>query len=164
MQKKIIGDRIELRFPDLSMSEDIYNLINYNFSEFNYFLPWIEKINNIQDIQKIILEYQKLFVAKKEFRFFIFKSSNQELIGSITLRNINPILMQAELGFWLDYNHVGNGYVVEAFHMLSKEAHDIKSIIANTKYNNYRAIRTLLSLNFSQLSKVNDDLSFIKFF
>ncbi|QHW37053.1 GNAT family N-acetyltransferase [Staphylococcus ursi] len=164
MKKLIIGDRIELRSPDLYMAKDIFDLVNNNFLNFNLFLPWVQKVKSINDIEQMIIGYQNFFAQNKEYRFYIFEIENQELIGSITLRKINMSLLQAELGFWLDSAHVGNGYIVEAFHILSKEVNDFKSIIAYTNYNNHRCIKTLKNLHFSELTINDSDISFIKFF
>ncbi|WP_301420321.1 GNAT family N-acetyltransferase [Mammaliicoccus lentus] len=148
MKQIISTNRIELRFPEQYMANDIFLLISENRLELNIFLPWVKYIYHVNDIEDMISAYQQLFSDNKEYRFYIFENIENKVIGSITLRNIDILSKQAELGFWLDKSHIGNGYITEAFYAISNEAKNIEHIVAKTKVNNYKCIKTLKNLGF----------------
>lgn len=160
MKPIITTNRLELRKPEQYMSSDIYELTIKNYNDFNLFLPWVRNISSEKDTKNMIKAYKKLFLNNQEYRFYIFENKNHNLIGSITLRNIDALSKQAELGFWLDKDQVGKGYIVESFNAIIKELDAIETIIANTSIGNCRCIRTLQRLGFDKLEEHTTYISF----
>ncbi|HAR6206664.1 GNAT family N-acetyltransferase [Staphylococcus pseudintermedius] len=162
MKSIIKTDRLELKTPELYMAHEVFNLITQNREYFNNYLPWVKSISTINDIETMIDGYINAFINKSEFRYYIFCKKRDKIIGSITIRNINLIARQAELGFWLDYSETGNGYIIEAYNALDVERIKIDKIIANTFSYNLKSMKTLKRLGFHVIKTKENINQFIK--
>ncbi|MGE1164479.1 GNAT family N-acetyltransferase [Peribacillus simplex] len=145
-------ERIYLIVPHLDNSSIIAESIKKSK---HHLRPWLRWANNDYDqekIKKMILAYRDLLLAKEQFMYYMWLKNTKDFIGAITLRNINWNLKTAELGYWLDSDYVGKGYMQEAIKYIIKYAFTVltlNSLIAFTYADNIRSRKALEKCEFT---------------
>jgi len=69
---------------------------------------------NLKHAREFISRSRKKWLDKTEYNFSIKLKGSDELIGGVSLVNVNNKQKMAELGYWLDKVHWGQGYISEA--------------------------------------------------
>ncbi|MGY5859516.1 MAG: GNAT family protein [Candidatus Thorarchaeota archaeon] len=73
------------------------------------------------DAEKLINDFVSLWDEQK-YRFLgVFLKETEEFVAQIYLGKLNDQLPEFGIGYFVDIEHVGNGYVTEAVHALVKE-------------------------------------------
>lgn len=107
-EKQINLQDIELRFPTPKMAKDLCNLILNNQTEFKY-INEVKILTDTLKCRNYLKSMAKLFEkAAGRYGYMIFKKS--VLIGYAGIK-IRPGEHVAELSYYLDKHHVGNGYI-----------------------------------------------------
>jgi RimJ/RimL family protein N-acetyltransferase len=111
MEKIIIkGKRINLRTPEI---KDAYSIKEYakdkSISKYTVHIPYPYKI---EDALSFIKKNKEKLKKKEEYSLGI--EINNEIVGMVSLFNINYKNKNAELGYWIGKPFRGKGYATEA--------------------------------------------------
>jgi len=113
---KLVGERIILRLLKISDARDIYlNIQDKKIAENILRIPWPYRLKDAQDFIK---KTQKSFQKRTAFTFGIELKNKKEVIGCITLDNVNFEHKKAEIGYWLGSKYRGQGITTEAGKLL----------------------------------------------
>jgi GrpB-like predicted nucleotidyltransferase (UPF0157 family)/RimJ/RimL family protein N-acetyltransferase len=148
--------RTLLIVPNFGDEIEVLLSINKSKSHLRPWLKWTNKEFTENVIRKMISSYQLKIFQKEELRYYIWGKKHREFLGSVTLRNLDWNLKVAEVGYWLDVDHVGKGYIQEVVSFLLDYAYKsfgFNKFIAITYKNNTASINSLKKLGFS-LDKV----------
>lgn len=117
---KIMGEKIYLRTLDSSDTEDMLELYKRNAEFFQAFSPLRNEEFYTFEAQLNIIETNNMFMERgQKYSFGIFTKLNDKLIGNITLSEIiHGPLQSCNIGYALDKEHNGFGYMTEAVKLL----------------------------------------------
>ena len=150
--------RLYIRLIDLSDLKGMFRICsNKNVTKYLTFQPHQSPL----ETQRIIMNMQQAYLAKKCINYAIFLKENREMIGSCSLTFTNDY-QGVEIGYLLDENYWNHGYMTElmpklieiSFHAYHVEAIYAKHILEN------EASKRIIEKNHFQLIGV--DHSFIK--
>jgi len=150
---KIMGNKIYIRYFEDEDAETLHNLNLRNREFFQKYEPTIEDDFYILDTQRRIIKDKKKHSEEgRQHCFGIFLKSNDELLGDVSLFQINRGALQSCLvGYTLDKEHNGNGYATEAVSLAVKFAFDelkLHRIEAGVMPENVGSIRVLEKVGF----------------
>lgn len=150
---RIDGERIYIRFLDVSDAKAVLDLHLRNKDFF-------KKYTTTKNEDFYTLEYQediiKDNIVKKDnderYSFGIFIKNSDELIGNIALTEVlRNSLQSCYIGYYLDIQHNGKGYMTEVVKLIVKYAfEDLKlhRIEAGVMPHNIRSMRVLEKAGF----------------
>ncbi|QKG85224.1 GNAT family N-acetyltransferase [Kroppenstedtia pulmonis] len=94
----------------------LFRLIDANRSFLQPWLPWMNRILTVSDMENYILSSLSRFHLKQEAHFGIWYKG--ELAGSVTVERIDSVNQVAEIGYWLAPAFTGNGIMTKAVQRL----------------------------------------------
>jgi aminoglycoside 6'-N-acetyltransferase len=74
----------------------------------------VMRINSPEESEIIVREFAADWVARKAFFLGVFIKDTQEFVAQIYIGVVNWDLPEFELGYFVDHEHEGYGYVTEA--------------------------------------------------
>jgi RimJ/RimL family protein N-acetyltransferase len=109
---RLIGERIILRPLKISDAKDIYtNIQDRKIAENTLRIPWPYRL---KDAINFIKNSQKSLKKRKGFIFGIELKEKKEVVGVISLENVDFEHRHAEVGYWLGKKYRGKGIMTEA--------------------------------------------------
>jgi [ribosomal protein S5]-alanine N-acetyltransferase len=120
----------------------------YEFFEFNAFKS---KAETKQYLRKLINRTKSIDDDIQAMYWFVRSIANNTLIGTATLVNINKGRESAEIGYGIDPNHWGKGYILKLQNALIKYAFEslkLNRLHGITMVNNERTISSILAAGF----------------
>lgn len=150
---RIDGDRIYIRLLDISDAEAVLDLQLRNKEFFKHYTTTKNEDFYTLKVQEEIIKEN---IIKKEndesYSFGIFTKSSDELIGNVALNEVlRSSLQSCFIGYYLDMQHNGKGYMTEVVKLLVKYAfEDLKlhRIEAGVMPHNIRSMRVLEKAGF----------------
>jgi RimJ/RimL family protein N-acetyltransferase len=76
----------------------------------------ILSINNEQEAERLAVELANAWADRKHFFLGAFKKNTGEFVAQVYIGPVNWILPEFVIGFFVDVDHEGKGYVTEAVH------------------------------------------------
>jgi ribosomal-protein-alanine N-acetyltransferase len=160
---KLIGENIELRILTPENSEDMFAYSIRNREYLSEFEPTREESYYTEEAQrKILIEEYKQYLNGSAINCGIFKAN--KLIGKVRLSNIvYGVFRSAFLGYSIDKDEQGKGYMKEAVKLITDYAFDdmeLHRIEASTLVDNLKSQKVLIGCGFSELG-INKSYLFI---
>ena len=101
----------------------------------------------------LLSETQENFHKRTSMKWGVAELDSDQIIGTVTLFNLNFDNKRAEIGYGLDYNYWRKGYVTEALDALLSYAFDelqLHRLEADVDPRNVGSIRTLEKMGFQR--------------
>ena len=160
---KLKGPNIEVRNLTPDCAEDLLNYYKRNEKHLRNFEPTRDTSFYTLEAQKeILLESYKQLMIGTTFDLGIYKG--KEMIGKIKISNIvNGVFKSAIIGYSMDKDHQGKGYMKEAVRLVlkyAKEELELHRIEASVLTDNERSKGVLLANGFKELG-INEQYLFI---
>lgn len=149
---KFDGNRIFLRPPE---AEDVHDWIELRSKNQDFLKPyepeWPKNSLTTNFYDRRLNKQIENWRMDKSQPFLIFKKDGT-FIGGMNINNIcRGSAQYASLGYWLDEDHQGQGYMIEALHLTLKYAFkklDLHRVHAACLPNNERSKKLLLNTGF----------------
>jgi ribosomal-protein-alanine N-acetyltransferase len=141
-------ERLTLRELNLNDAKAIFGLRTNK--EINEFIDR-KRLNNLSESRAFIDLISKLAATNKGLFWVLESKNNQQLIGTIGLRNFEDEKNYAEIGYELDPSYHQRGFMSEAFEAILKfgfENLELKTIEAFTHQKNTASIALLKKQQF----------------
>ncbi len=112
---------IEIEPINISDAKAYFELILNNVDQLSLYFPGTVKETDTQEkATQLLASMIEAVKSKSRYPFGIYKE--QTLIGWISIKNIDWNVSKCELGYYLDKNHYGNGYMQIAVEQIIKFA------------------------------------------
>jgi RimJ/RimL family protein N-acetyltransferase len=144
------GQKINLRRVYKSDAESIYKYARDEEISRYTFLP---NPYRISDAYRFITLTHTALRAKKAFNFGIEHKQEKEIIGMISLEQVNFQHLLAETGYWLGKKYWGQGIAQEALQLVLKfgfEQLKLNRIYARVMHPNIASARLLENVGFKK--------------
>ena len=151
MLKEIIfGKRIKLKRPsfDIETAKKIFSTIDKCRDVFLPWLGWVKYTNSPGDTLNFL---EKTDIDWKNNNQFVYEIlSDDKFIGLISIINVSWSNKRAEIGYWLDTDYTGNGYISEALALIEDELFDIgfNRIVIHTDVLNQRSANVAIKAGY----------------
>jgi len=156
-------DRLILRMPQIGDGKAVNNAIVRSIDDLKPWLPFAQTLPTPDETEENIRESLANFIRRTALRFLIFNKETNEFIGTTGFHNIDWEVQKLEMGYWIDSQHSGKGYMVEAIEELTRyafEGLDMKRVEIRTESENLksRAVPEKVGFRLEGIL-VNEDLS-----
>jgi RimJ/RimL family protein N-acetyltransferase len=119
-------NRLIIRPPKQGDAKPLNEAINRSIAEISPWLPWASDPSlkpTEEFIERGIEQWNT--VDQTEFPMIIELRSNNQIIGASGFNEKSqPDVPMFEIGYWIDSQHSGNGYVTEAVNAITQYAFD----------------------------------------
>lgn len=151
---KLKGQRVELRILTPENSEEMLNYYINNMEHLREFEPSRDPSFYSIEVQRgILVESYKGYLNGNSLNFGIYNKN--KLIGKVQLSNIvEGVFKNAFVGYSIDKDNVGNGYMKEALMTLIDYAFyelPLHRIEASTLVDNFKSQRVLEACGFNKI-------------
>ena len=121
LKEALSGQRITLNraFPNEETAKILFSSINKSRKDFLPWLDWIKDTNSSEDTLRFLQDADQGWNDQTQFVYAIYLRQN--FIGLISAINVSWKNKRAEIGYWLDSDYTGNGFMSEAVSLLEKE-------------------------------------------
>ena len=137
----ISGKRIILKRPNpnIEMAENIFACVDKCRETFLPWLGWVKDTNSPNDSLKFLQTVDKDWNENKQFVYAIY--FQEIFMGLISILNVSWQHKRAEIGYWLDTDYTGNGFMHEAVKLIEDElfANDFNRIVIHTDVLNIKS-------------------------
>lgn len=117
-----VNSQIKLRLRQLTDSQTFYELIDRNREHLKEWLPWVDGVTNIEDVEKYIQTNIDDFANKKAVDFGVWYEDN--LVGSVGTNKMDNYNKKTEIGYWLDKEYTGKGIMLKSVKSFTKYLFD----------------------------------------
>ena len=144
-----VDQQISLELLEDKHAESIFKLINSNRVHLREWLPWVIKIQTIQDFKNFIESSNLKYTANSDIAFIIL--FNYKVVGRIGVYNIDNTNKIGSIGYWLGQEFEGNGIIIRSVEKLIDYCFtvlDLNRIEIKCGLKNYKSQAIPKSLNF----------------
>jgi RimJ/RimL family protein N-acetyltransferase len=114
----LTGDRVMLVARTLEQAPELFSLIDKNRDHLKNWMPWIGSTKSISDLSSYIESAISWWQHATTYDFTIYHLATHKIIGSAGLHSIDWEKQSAAIGYWIDYDHEGHGFIVESVKLL----------------------------------------------
>ncbi len=120
LKSTLKGERLVLKRtkPGKNISQKMFALVDKNREHLRPWFPWVDGTKTIEDTIKYLAVKEKEFEANKKIEYGIYVGS--KYIGNIGIFGLNWTDRSGEIGYWIDSDYQGKGYMTEAVQILEK--------------------------------------------
>ncbi len=88
-------------------------------SYLKHWMAWAVEIPDEEGYEKMVRENHVAFISRTNLMLVIISKENGKMIGGTGFHNLNWDVPSFEIGYWLNPNYTGRGYVTEAVNALT---------------------------------------------
>ena len=107
-------DRLHIRYPFPGDGKAVYQSIVASLSELKPYMPFAHIDQSEDNVEANIRESHAAFLNREDLRLLIFHKQSGVFIGSSGLHRIDWAIRKFEIGYWIDSEYSGQGYMTEA--------------------------------------------------
>lgn len=150
MRENILSERIALKRATFNVetAERIYATIDKCRNVFSPWLGWVEETHSPENILKFLEKVNVDWDNNAQFVYEIY--IGKKFIGLISVINVAWQHKRAEIGYWLDTDYTGKGYMSEAVALIEKELfdNDFNRIVIHTDVLNQRSANVAIKAGY----------------
>ncbi|MED2037881.1 GNAT family N-acetyltransferase [Bacillus wiedmannii] len=116
---QIETDRLILRAP-LQAGEGniVHEAIKDSISELKQWLLLFQSIPTVEETEILLRNAHIDFLKRESFRYLIYHKETNDFIGTASLHRIDWKVSKCEIGYWINTQFSGNGYMTEVVNAL----------------------------------------------
>ncbi|WP_409298945.1 GNAT family N-acetyltransferase [Peribacillus sp. SCS-26] len=114
-------DRLILRAP-LQAGDGyvVHQAIKDSINELKQWLLLFQTIPAVEETEILLRNAYIDFLRRESFRYLIFQKGTNHFIGTASLHRINWEISKCEIGYWINSQFSGNGYMTETVNALTQ--------------------------------------------
>ncbi|PEL88638.1 GNAT family N-acetyltransferase [Bacillus wiedmannii] len=111
---QIETDRLILRAPLQAGEGDIvHEAIKDSISELKQWLLLFQSIPTVEETEILLRNAHLDFLKRESFRYLIYHKETNDFIGTASLHAIDWKVSKCAIGYWINMQFGGNGYMTE---------------------------------------------------
>ncbi|MGW6194482.1 GNAT family N-acetyltransferase [Bacillus cereus] len=117
---QIETDRLILRAPlPAGDGNVVYQAIKDSINELKQWLLLFQSIPTVEETEILLRNAHIDFLKRESFRYLIYHKDTNDFIGTASLHGINWKISKCEIGYWINTQFSGNGYMTEVVRELT---------------------------------------------
>jgi ribosomal-protein-serine acetyltransferase len=161
---QIETDRLILRAPQQAGDGNVvHQAIKYSINELKQWLLLFQAIPTVEETEILLRNAYIDFLKRESLRYLIFHKGTHDFIGTASLHRINWKISKCEIGYWINSQFSGKGYMTEAVSELTNlglQKLKFRRIEIRCESTNYKSRSIPEKLGFELEGTLrNDDLS-----
>ncbi|MGD6960099.1 GNAT family N-acetyltransferase [Rossellomorea aquimaris] len=161
---QIETDRLILRAPQQAGDGNVvHQAIKDSINELKQWLILFQAIPTVEETEILLRNAHIDFLKRESFRYLIFHKDTNDFIGTASLHRINWKISKCEIGYWINSQFSGNGYMTETVSKLTNlgfQQLKFRRIEIRCESTNYKSRSIPVKLGFELEGTLrNDDLS-----
>jgi RimJ/RimL family protein N-acetyltransferase len=165
LKETITYKDIFLEKADVHLAEIMFEKVDNERERLALFLPWVNFVKTIEDEQKFIQQSIKDWENYTKALFAIFRKSDAQYLGNISVFNLDFENESCEIGYWISSKYEGKGYMIQSVSALEKELFEkgFNRIVILCQKTNNRSKKIPKALNYRhegtlfQFYKINNN-------
>lgn len=148
--KLAINEKLYLQLLEPEHSAELYALMRKNAENYITWFPWIANMQSEEFISNYIKDSKQRTVEGNEYAFALFLET--KMIGRLGIYRINPVNKIGEIGYWIDQDYEGKGYIKQACERILQFAFNdlhLNRMELKCATDNIRSKNTALRLHFT---------------
>jgi ribosomal-protein-serine acetyltransferase len=121
-----IDEQLSLALPQPFMSQELFEITDKNRERLIPNLPWVNNVREASDTLSFINRALQNYSDGKDLQLVIFWRGR--IVGTVGFVSINPKHRQAEIGYWLDKEHSGQGIVTKCVREVIKHGFQVLNL------------------------------------
>ncbi|MFO8068692.1 MAG: GNAT family protein [Alkalibacterium sp.] len=105
-----VDEEISLKLKEIQDSTEIFALIDQSRMHLKQWMTWVDQVQSVEDIGEVTYKHLLEFTEQKAVHFVIMYED--EIAGSVSIKDIDWSLRSAEIGYWLGSEYTGKGIMV----------------------------------------------------
>ena len=118
----IVTERLVLTVPGVNDVPMLNRAIRSSFPELHPWIPWAKRCPKPVETKAHCLKAARAFKRREEFALLVRLRQNRAIIGGAGLVRGDWSVPKFEIGYWVQTDFTGNGYVTEAVEALVRFA------------------------------------------
>lgn len=159
--REIETERLIIRAPRRGDGEILNALKSKNFEHIKPWFPWAQKPTTVDQDEVVVRQAISQWEINEDFMMFAFEKTSMQLIASTGIHCSKESFWQArrfEIGYWIDKDHEGQGYVSEIVNAFTRFAFDVLkanvvTVRADPENTRSRAIPERLGFTFTGVTE-----------
>lgn len=152
----LVGERITLKKPiaTFELAQEMFNVVQRNREHILPWLEWADKsiTKTPEDSFIFLAQADKKRESGELFEYLIHDNKTNSIIGGLGVSHTDKRRQhKIEIGYWLDKESCGNGYVQEAVRLIEKIFFDLGFIrlVIRVDVNNQASRKTAEKLGYT---------------
>ncbi len=169
------------RQPSFALAQELFAAIDASRDTLSKWLPWPKNTKRPEDEFAALQDWQTKWQEKKSFAYIIRDMKSKKLLGMIEFMFVDTENKSGEIGYWLNSEAQGHGYMSESLKLLESVifAQGFNRILIRNDTRNARSVNVALRagyhldgvmrqirwspdeksfINLNMWSKIRDDL------
>jgi len=118
-------DQYTIRLLNQNDLQDYFNLIETNRKRLeDFFAGTVAITQTIEDTQQHVNDILSQAANKKYFPFVVIDTTNNKMVASVQVKNIDWSIPKGELGYYIDTAYEGKGIVTKATKLIIDHCFD----------------------------------------
>jgi RimJ/RimL family protein N-acetyltransferase len=117
---EIRTSRLVLRCPREGDGERFHAAVHASLPELRPWVTWAQHPLDPEGYEASLRQSISRFLVRQELRYLIFENGEGRMLGSTGFHALDWRVPKAEIGYWIDTRHTGQGYVTEAIEALTE--------------------------------------------
>ncbi|ELK44709.1 UNVERIFIED_CONTAM: GNAT family N-acetyltransferase [Halobacillus marinus] len=122
VKEKLETDRLILRIPEPGDGAEINASIRRSIEELRPWLGFVQQLPTVEETEANARESRAKFYLRTNLRYLLFEKESGSYVGTCGFHRINWNVPAVEIGYWLDKQATGKGYMREAVSVLTDYA------------------------------------------
>jgi ribosomal-protein-serine acetyltransferase len=145
-----VNEELRLVFPKEKQCKEIFSILEREREKLGEWLPWVYQTHAPEDILENLRERVEEFNNKKSAAFYL--EHRDVIVGSIGFVRLNSEKQIGEIGYWLDSQYQGRGFITLAVQTCIEYGFNdlgLNKIIIRCAKENEKSAAVAKRLNFS---------------
>ena len=148
---EIESERLLIRSPMPGDGHQLRQVILKNQDYLNQWLPWAAEILDEEGYEALVREKRVNFIQRKDLMLLLLLKGENRIIGASGLHRIDWQVPKFEIGYWIDRDFEGKGYISEAVTAIERFAFDhlkANRVEIRCNHKNLRSVAVARRLNY----------------
>lgn len=116
------SERLIIRAPKVEDALAGWKAVCNSEAALSEWMPWAKKAQKFETTVENLRQAVADFITRKDLRLHVFLKEDGEFVASCGLHQIDWSIPKFEIGYWIDTQYEGNGYVTEAVQAITEFA------------------------------------------
>ncbi|HET9843624.1 MAG TPA: GNAT family N-acetyltransferase [Gammaproteobacteria bacterium] len=116
--------RLIIRIPTIVDAKIMHDALKKSIKDLKQWMPWAQELASLEDTRYFLRQAETVWTGPLEEHversLIIMDVSNKQFVGSTGIKPLNLLVPSFEVGYWVNQEFAGKGFITEAVNALSR--------------------------------------------